>query len=814
MRRRLISLVFSRFQMTLYESISHAILYETSRTLVSIVSFLTVSFVILGGHPFFATTLLVGFSPNSAIDKHYHDTACRWLRLSIGALGRFRADARANVSILFGLSSVVIFIGVGAGIDLGRAYFAKQRLVETATLACQFASRPSIINTSAASYSGSNGGSTYVNLVDAFITSTLQSQHYQYTQTNTAPFSYTQNGPATVTLNASVPTSFMQIIHVLQVPVSATSHCYDSASNTNQIVPNGNTAFAVQEGFENASSNLTYILPTGIKGTQSSPSNSFTSTVAYTGTTGTQWYIMGYCLEIDIVGQIVSSVPQGSHEAELDCDNGSGTAGNSSISTITYLAAGNYELRYNFTSRVDYPNYDPVYLCGSSASDLSWANDTNSSGWSVSNALRTNQINAYLDLNTNGAPPTHTTLVGSQTLGGSNLIDMCVYSNGWVERSVRIKVTTAGYYWLSFAADGTSDSYGGQLDNIRLCLETCTTTLQDNFPSTWLAANNGGTNKVLFEDTFESPAQSFSCSNCGQSNVNLSTSYGTSGSSSSGWPSQSSSGWAIGPYNQMDYYNYLPVQGSQYIELDGSLHTIYGTSTTESTSNRSISRAFLLDPGYYQINYDYISDQNFSGLAAANCTTAPTAANAASFNTFGNQTGTATNRISGASFSGTSYNTNFVAAFMANGQLVSTPNISSTQENQTTYTNPDGSTAASYSAATSPLDYVNLSSYNASQSNPLIDFCAYAASWQTRTTYVEITKPGYYWLTFSAMGQSDKMGGAIDDVKLTALGSLYLSSPPSNAVLIPVPSPQNGATTSFTGFNIISDPLTPPAALQ
>jgi hypothetical protein len=58
------------------------------------------------------------------------------------------------------------------------------------------------------------------------------------------------------------------------------------------------------------------------------------------------------------------------------------------------------------------------------------------------------------------------------------------------------------------------------------------------------------------------------------------------------------------------------------------------------------------------------------------------------------------------------------------------------------------------------------------------------------------------------------MGGAIDDVKLTALGSLYMSSPPSGAVLIPVASPQNGATTSFTGFSIISDPLTPPAAMQ
>jgi Flp pilus assembly protein TadG len=785
---------------------------------------LTISFLVLGIYLVFAAkasdapiskTLLA--VPQQL--KRFVFTAYMPMSSFSRTLQAFHRDRKANVTLLFGLMSIMMMIGAGASIDLTRAYMARQKLVQTATLACQYAGRASIVDTSTSSYSGSGGGTAYVSAVNAFITTTLASQHIQYTQTTTSPFSYTQNGPANVTLTASVPTSFMKIINVNQMQIGATSHCYDNVNSLQQRVAYSGSANILTEGFENMPCGSTKVCWTLANGTSITYTktgniplnNSFTSTVAYTGATGTQWYIMGYCLEVDTVNQITSTVPQGSHEAELDCDNGQGTAGNSSISTKVYLAAGNYELRYSFTSRIDYPNYDPVYLCGSAASDLSWANDTNSSGWSISNALRTNQINVYLDLNNNGTPPTHTTMVSSQTLAGSNLIDMCVHSNGWIQRSVRIDVTTAGYYWLSFAADGTSDSYGGQLDNIMLCQLTCTTSLQDNFPSTWVASN--GSNVSLFEDIFESPAQSFGCYNCGQSNVNLYASTGTSGSSS-GWPSQSSSGWAIGPYNQIDYYSYLPTQGSQYIELDGSLHTIYGTSTTEPTSNRSISRAFLLDPGYYEIDYDYVSDLTFSGITAANCTAAPTAANAAAFNTFGNQTGTAINRINGASFSGTYYNTNFVAAFMANGQLVSTPNASSTQEYQTTYTNPDGSTASSYSAATSPLDYVDLSNYNVSQSNPLIDFCAYAPSWQTRTTYVEITKPGYYWLTFSALGQIDKIGGAIDDVKLTALGSLYMSSPPSNPVLIPVPSPQNGATTSFTGFSIVSDPLTPPAALQ
>jgi hypothetical protein len=134
--------------------------------------------------------------------------------------------------------------------------------------------------------------------------------------------------------------------------------------------------------------------------------------------------------------------------------------GNSSISTLVYLPAGSYELRYAYASRIPYPDYDPTYICGSAASDLSWANDTNSggnvhAGGVAVNALRTNQINVYLDLNTgSNAPPLHTTLDGTQQLAGSNLIDMCVYGMTWIQRSISISVATPGYYWLSFAADG------------------------------------------------------------------------------------------------------------------------------------------------------------------------------------------------------------------------------------------------------------------------------------------------------------------------------------------------------------------------
>ena len=91
----------------------------------------------------------------------------------------------------------------------------------------------------------------------------------------------------------------------------------------------------------------------------------------------------------------------------------------------------------------------------------------------------------------------------------------------------------------------------------------------------------------------------------------------------------------------------------------------------------------------------------------------------------------------------------------------------------------------------------------------MLDICGYATTWQARTATVEIAKPAYYWLTLAALGGADKAGGDIDDVKLTALGSLYMASPPANAVTIPVPAPQPGSTINFTGFSIVADPLTP-----
>ena len=635
--------------------------------------------------------------------------------------------------------------------------------------------------------------------------SSLHSQNYPFTQTNGTPFTYVQNGAANVNLTSTVPTVFASIINISSIPISATAHCYDTPSSVPQIIPNGNSTLLAQEGFENTSvcaSGYCFVSAAGVvghnggtTGTSATPSTSFPASGGYTGQTGQVWYIMGYCVEIDHSGIIKGQVPEGNFSAELDCDNGSGSAGNSSISTKIYLPAGSYEMRYNYVSRVDYPNYDPTYLCGTTASDLSWANDTNSPSGPVAHALRTNQINVYLDANTTGSAPLHTTIDGTQQLAGSNLIDMCVYAQNWIERSVRVNVTTAGYYWLSFAADGQNDSFGAQIDNIRFCNGSRAGSVQDNFPSAWTSS------PTLFEDTFESPTYTANLTPYANTQGNLNTSFGTSGASS-GWPSQSTSGWATAPYNEVTYNlsSTYAEQGIQAVELD---------TYNASSSNRAINRSFLLDPGYYKVSYYYIADAIFSG-ASTSCSAAPNASTVAGYVISGTASGKV--RFSPSSVYTLNKDTNLLGVFMSNGQIVSTPIGGGGLNAQTSFNNPDGT--VSTTPTVSPYA-VSLPSYNASQNNPLIDICSYAASWQAGTTYVTVTKPGYYWLTFAALGTGDQIGGAIDDVTLTAVGSLYGSAPSGSAVTIPVLSPQPGTSYTnsgaFSGFSITADPLTVPA---
>ena len=694
------------------------------------------------------------------------------------AVARLAAARGGQISVLFALVGMTLITAVGGGIDLGRAYFVRQQLSNAALLTCQYAGRSSVLQNVYGSGTGTaNGTAVYQAAVSTFLTNNLIAQKMTWPLAANGGFTYAPTG-GTIKLAVNLPATILSVIGVSTIPTSVTMHCLATPNST---PPNGSNTLLASESFENSACTGTCYAFYSITGQANALSTIYSNTpgttAGYVGTTGTQWVITGYCVEVDSVGVIRSTVPDGTHSAELDCDNGHGSAGNSSISTKVYLQATHYELRWSYASRVGYAMYYPSNICGSTASDVAWANDTNSG---LGTASRTNQINAYLDADSNGSPPVHTTLDGTQQLAGSNLIDVCTYAADWVQRVVEITVTTPGWYWLSFAADGASDSYGGQIDNILLCQGSCSGSAQDNFAAEWAGS------KELFHDGFESPVVSAPCPQCGVV-TNLDQDYGTSGTSASGWVAQPASGWTTSPDDHVAVYTIAAAQGGQSVGLDAS------------SANRTISRKFLLEPGYYEIDYDYISNGLFSGVGGPYCVAAPSAGAAAAYAIGGGQA--ATNRLSGAGIPYLPYDSNIFGVFMSNAQLVSAPS-SSAQNPTATYTNPDGSVTA---RPTVPLDAVNLGQYNSAQPNQLIDLCGMASSWQVRKTYVRIMKTGWYWLSFAALGTADGVGAVIDEVHLIALGSPYMASPPSNAVVIPAPNPQPGATLSFTGFSITAE---------
>ena len=614
---------------------------------------------------------------------------------------RFGADSRGNVAIIVAFASVALVVAVGAGIDLARAYGERQKLSEVSTLTCQYSTRPSVVATN---NGGTTGFTAYINAVNTYATSSIAQQGWtgpSPTGTNgtfftaTAPIGSSTIPTSPVTeIQASMPTTFLGIIGVKTVAIHAKVGCQNAAT-TSTIVT---SPLILQEGFETPCATFCYTKPDGTSGYSTTSVSTVPTSPSYTGATGAQWYTLGYCLETDTVGAISSSVPEGTHSAELDCENGSNNAGNSSISSKVSLKSGVYELRYNYRERIPNVLYTPAYVCGSQINpDINW----------VSN--NTNQINVYLDQATSTFP-THTTLDGTQTLGGTNLIDTCVNSLNWIERSIVITVTTTGSYWLSFAADGANDSYGGQIDNIRLCQGLCAGAPQDDFPSSYLSS-------AALSDLF-------------------------SASNALSW-------------------NLFTKSTSIFISPMCNFILLC------APTSRTASDVVMLDPGFYDLAYQYVSLATFSSPPGSGCNQTPRSADVTPFTS---KTVTATNTSTFLSYS-TKADVDFLGIFLSFPNQTVTPNIGGT----------------------------------ISVTNPLVDSCLYAPAILSRSVAFQVTKPGYYPLSFFAGGTAaaTSEGGAIANVTIKAIGSPYTMNTSGYCPAVPVPGPQIGSAIAYTGFSFV-----------
>ena len=207
------------------------------------------------------------------------------------------------------------------------------------------------------------------------------------------------------------------------------------------------------------------------------------------------------------------------------------------ISKKVYLPVGNYELRYWYKSTLIYPDYEPVYICGSVEGEMHWATaiatrslaSSKGSPTTNANGAQSARAGAYLvPILTNPqlatTPPAAGRMKSDGTVSGSNdfpqppelpyiaptrtnsdniradnsqnRLDICAYSSRWIQRSVSLSVTEPGYFWLSFVAEPptkTSTTASGRttvtpntvngfyLGRVQLCDVKCSETLNTNW---------------------------------------------------------------------------------------------------------------------------------------------------------------------------------------------------------------------------------------------------------------------------------------------------------------------------------------------
>ena len=195
------------------------------------------------------------------------------------------------------MSTGAVFAGLGAGVDLAKAFAARQRLSEVATLACQYSTRPSVAQTANASYAGTNGFQTYVNAVNAYATASLATQQWAGatpTGGTATPTSYFTATPAVggTTAVAAEPTNSgrgdqrlgSHLLRQDPQPHEDPDPRQDRPArrwpSPRQIV---NPPTVLKEGFETPCSNFCATNPFGGSTFISTPTSTFPATAGYVG---------------------------------------------------------------------------------------------------------------------------------------------------------------------------------------------------------------------------------------------------------------------------------------------------------------------------------------------------------------------------------------------------------------------------------------------------------------------------------------------------------------------------------------------------
>lgn len=405
----------------------------------------------------------------------------------------FTRDQSGSVALLFALLLPALIVGVGGGIELSRAVDYKQRLTSAADLACRQA------EVYVESLTGTIMPIDYAATVQTYATKNRDERALAATAQITAtptvsktvlttPLLNLRPGNIHVVATGANDLVFKSILNRNNVSFTVTRDCTVTANASS-----GPPTLVVSESFEGYSRQLNG--GWGVFGALSAP------TCQSTMCQNKSWSTTNAGVEVDQLSAITTGdgVQYGENFAELDSDcsnrvggtssaqtdacRQSGQTTNSSINMTMSLTRGTYEVRYVYNARKNVGNYqypNDNIIC-SDVDDLDGlARDTDvakdSAGVStLSRDGQTRRIELWVEPRSSNYRRDDQTLIASQKQDymKNYMADVCVWSKLWTERSYKFTVTTAQDYRISWRAAGLDDSFGGLIDYLRICQNSC-----------------------------------------------------------------------------------------------------------------------------------------------------------------------------------------------------------------------------------------------------------------------------------------------------------------------------------------------------
>ncbi|GJD62418.1 hypothetical protein MPEAHAMD_2571 [Methylobacterium frigidaeris] len=357
-------------------------------------------------------------------------------------------DESGSVAVIIAVALPALLIGVGGAIEASRAVAYRQRLTSAAELACLQAQ--AYIN---ARKPQDTRSTDTAKLYPASDIQPIADRVKVAKQLNASDaLIATNNSDINVHVSATgkMDVIFSSILNMKTTNFAVSRDCPVvsvtsalSASNTPQLL--------FTESFERPNHSVQYNNWSVLGGVKNN--NSWNG-----------WTTQNAGIEINGQRELASNVIRfGDFFAELDSDcNTSANAGNkncrsnSTMSRTMDLTPGNYQVRYWYIARQRDPSQPGRVICGSKDSDVSW--------YQVDG--QTNRIEVYIEKS------------GNYTFASSSMVDVCVQSDAWTERVINFVVpgnptSNAVEYRISWRAAGREDTYGGLIDYLRICRNSC-----------------------------------------------------------------------------------------------------------------------------------------------------------------------------------------------------------------------------------------------------------------------------------------------------------------------------------------------------